>query len=107
MRHQDMRREPAVDLDAEMARCGTEVLFARVACGALTAADPGKHRERLSNRHVGIRSGLLGHAGNLMAKREWQSPVRGSCDVEFLVAAKTEIPVLQMHIRMAHATAMN
>src|SRR5204863_2123453 len=91
------------DLDAEVARRRAQILFARSARRTFTAADPGKDREGLPGLHVGVRTGLLHHARDLVAEGEGQGTERR--DVELFLAAEAEVAVLQADVGMAHATA--
>jgi hypothetical protein len=70
MRHQHMGGEAAVDLDAEIARRRAEIFLSRAAGRALAAADPGKHGRRLSGLHLGVGTGFLHHARDLVSERE-------------------------------------
>ena len=70
MRHQHVRREAAIDLDAEMARRGTQIFLARLAGCAFAAADPGKHGSRGAGLHVRIGAGFLDHPRNLVSEGE-------------------------------------
>ena len=101
VRHQHVRGEPAVDLDAEMARRGAEIFLPGLARGAFAAADPGKHRGRCADFHIRVGAGLLDDAGDLVAEREGEGAPRRH--VELLVAAEAEIAVVQMQVGVAHA----
>src|ERR1043166_5403611 len=79
------------------------ILLAGAAGRALTAADPGEHRERTADLDFCLGPGLLDRAGDLVAEREGErAPLR---HVEFLLAPEPEVAVLQMHVGMAHAAA--
>ena len=100
-----MGGKAAVDLDAEMARRGAQILLAGAAGRAFAAADPGKHRDRAARPSTSA----SGPAFSTTPAISWPS-VNGSerCvggHVELLVAAEAEIAVLQMHVGMAHAAA--
>ena len=106
MRHQHMRGKAAIDLDAEVARRGAQILLAGAAGRAFAAADPGKHRDR----RAGLRPSHRGPACSTTPAISWPSvngSERSAAHVELLVAAEAEIAVLQMNVGMAHAAAVD
>src|ERR1700733_5384748 len=106
MRHQYMRRKAAIGGDAEMMMRGAQILLTGAASGAFPAADPRVDRHAAANsRAAGSLSRGFDHAGDLVPKCERQRAVLGN--VEPLVAAQREIPILQMQVGMAHAAALN
>ena len=89
-----------------MAVVRAEILLAGLAGRAFAAADPGIDRDRCAElRVLGVGTGALDDAGDLMAEREGQRAARA--DVELLAVAEREIAVLHVQVGMAHAAALD
>jgi hypothetical protein len=80
------------------------MLIARFAKCTTTTTDPGKDNPSIANAHIAcIRADCDHRPGNLVAKRPRR--LKRPSHIQFHVIAKVKIPVMQMHIAMAHTTA--
>jgi hypothetical protein len=80
------------------------MLVARFAKCTTAATDPGKDNPSIANAHIArIRADCDHGPGDLVAERSGR--LKRASHIQFHVIAKVKIPVMQMHIAMAHTTA--
>src|SRR6185436_1668197 len=104
--HQHVRGIGAVAVHAEdAAPRHAVVVLARLAYGALAAADPGMHQALLPDLHaLRFRSQRLDDAERLVAQREGRHAA-AVLHVEALAAAQVEVALPDVQIGVAHARA--